>query len=131
MSPDFISVPEDGTVSDAIAAVRSAEVSEQIAADVFLTDSEGRLAGAVPLLQLVQHGDGEHLTELKQRGNTHLHPNDDFPEVARMMADFNLTCAPVLDDTEHIIGVITVDDVLEAMLPDSWRRRAEADASSG
>ena len=48
-----------------------------------------------------------------------------------MMADFNLTCAPVLDDTEHVIGVITVDDVLEAMLPDSWRRRAEADASSG
>ena len=67
----------------------------------------------------------------KQRGKTHVHPTDDFPEVARMMADFNLTCAPVVDDADHIIGVITVDDVLEAMLPDSWRRRAEADASSG
>ena len=54
-----------------------------------------------------------------------------WEEDARMMADFNLTCAPVVDDADHIIGVITVDDVLEAMLPDSWRRRAEADASSG
>jgi len=131
MSPDFVSVPEEGTVSDALAAVRSADVSEQIAADIFLTDTEGRLAGAVPLLLLVQHTDGEHLSDLKQRGKTHVHPTDDFPEVARMMADFNLTCAPVVDDADHIIGVITVDDVLEAMLPDSWRRRAEADASSG
>jgi CBS domain-containing protein/sporulation protein YlmC with PRC-barrel domain len=130
MSPDFVSVGEDATVGDALAAVKRADVSEQIAADVFLTDAENRLSGAVPLLQLVQHGDGERLVELKQRGKTHVHPNDDFPEVARMMADFNLTCAPVVDDDDHIIGVITVDDVLEAMLPDSWRRRAEADADS-
>lgn len=130
MSPDFVAVREDATVGDALAAVKKADVSDQIAADVFLTDEEGRLSGAVPLLQLVQHGDGEHLVELKQRGKTHVHPNDDFPEVARMMADFNLTCAPVVDDDDHIIGVITVDDVLEAMLPDSWRRRAEADADS-
>jgi Mg/Co/Ni transporter MgtE len=43
------------------------------------------------------------------------------------MADFNLTVLPVVDDNDRIIGVITVDDVLEQMLPDSWRRRAEAD----
>jgi CBS domain-containing protein len=46
--------------------------------------------------------------------------------VARRMADFNLTVVAVLDD-DRVVGVITVDDVLEAMLPDSWRRRAEAD----
>ena len=42
------------------------------------------------------------------------------------MADFNLTVAPVVDDDDRLIGAITVDDVLEAMLPESWRRRAEA-----
>lgn len=43
------------------------------------------------------------------------------------MADFNLTVVAVLEDDDRVIGVITVDDVLEAMLPDAWRRRAEAD----
>jgi CBS domain-containing protein len=127
MTPNFISVAEDATVSQAIAAVRAADVPAQVSADIFVTDSERRLAGAVPLLELVQHGDGEPVAELIEPGRTSLHPEDDFPEVALRMADFNLTCAPVVDDDDHILGVITVDDVLEAMLPDSWRRRAEAE----
>lgn len=127
MTPEFVSVPEDATVSQAIAAVRAADVPAQVSADIFVTDAEQRLAGAVPLLELVQHGDGDRVKELIEPGRTSLHPDDDFPEVALRMADFNLTCAPVVDDDDHILGVITVDDVLEAMLPESWRRRAEAE----
>ncbi|MFN2581597.1 MAG: magnesium transporter MgtE N-terminal domain-containing protein, partial [Candidatus Dormibacteria bacterium] len=126
MSPDFVTVPQDASVSDAMRAVRAAKVSHQASADVFLIDTENKLAGAVPLVALVQHGDGEKVAELMVRSRTFVRADDDFPEVARIMADFNLTCAPVVDDDERIIGVITVDDVLEAMLPDSWRRRAEA-----
>jgi Mg/Co/Ni transporter MgtE len=47
--------------------------------------------------------------------------------VARLMTDFNLSVAPVVDEGRRIIGVISVDDVLELILPDSWRRRSEAD----
>ena len=46
-----------------------------------------------------------------------------FEEVARVMADYNLTCVPVVDEREHMLGIVTVDDVLEAMLPRGWRRR--------
>ena len=127
MSPDFISLSRDATVADAVSAVRAAHVSEQIASSLFLRDEEGKFAGAVPLVALVQHADGDRVAELTERGKTHLHPDEDFSEVARIMADYNLTCAPVLDEEDHILGVITVDDVLEAMLPDSWRRRAEAE----
>ena len=131
MSPDFVAVSKDSLVADALAAVRAATTSEQVSADVFLLDAERRLVGAVPLVNLVRSNDGGHVSELAQRGNTSVHEDDDFPEVARVMADFNLTVAPVVNDDEHIVGVITVDDVLEAMLPDSWRRRAEADAATG
>ena len=127
MTPDFIAVSRDATVSEALAAVRRANVPEQVAASVFLTDAEHHLSGAVPLVELVQHGDGEKVVELIEPGKTMVHPDDDFPEVALLMADFNLTCAPVVDDDEHIIGVITVDDVLEAMLPEDWRRRADSE----
>jgi magnesium transporter len=50
-------------------------------------------------------------------------PDAEFEEVARLMADFKLTACAVIDDRRQMIGVITVDDVLEVMLPKGWRRR--------
>jgi Mg/Co/Ni transporter MgtE len=131
MGPDFVAVPKDSLVADALAAVRAANTPEQVSADVFLLNPDETLAGAVPLVNLVRGNDGGHVSELAQRGNTSVHEDDDFSEVARIMADFNLTVLPVVNDEDHVVGVITVDDVLEAMLPDSWRRRAEADAATG
>ncbi len=126
MSTDFVSVSTDATVSDALAAVRAADVLPQVSADVFLLD-EGRLAGSVPLVDLLRGEGGMRVSELVEHSNASVNVDDDFPEVARRMADFNLTVVAVVEDDGRVIGVITVDDVLEAMLPNSWRRRAEAD----
>jgi Mg/Co/Ni transporter MgtE len=52
-----------------------------------------------------------------------LSPDASFEEVARLMADYNLTAIPVVDEHQRMVGVVTVDDVLEAMLPRGWRRR--------
>ncbi len=126
MSPDFVSVTSDATVSDALAAVRAADVLPQVAADVFLLD-DGHLAGSVPLIELLRADGAMRIAELVEHSNASVQVDDDFTEVARRMADFNLTVVAVLEDDNRVIGVITVDDVLEAMLPNSWRRRAEAD----
>jgi CBS domain-containing protein len=126
MSPDFVSVAPDATVSDALAAVRAADVLPQVVADVFLLD-DGHLAGSVPLIELLRADGVMQISQLVEHSNASVSVDDDFPEVARRMADFNLTVVAVLDDDNRVIGVITVDDVLEAMLPNSWRRRAEAD----
>ena len=50
----------------------------------------------------------------------------DLPDVARLMTDYNLTAMPVLDDGGRPVGIIAVDDVLELLLPEGWRRRAGA-----
>jgi Mg/Co/Ni transporter MgtE len=47
----------------------------------------------------------------------------DLPEVARTMTDYNLMMLPVIDEDERVVGVVTVDDVLELTLPAGWRRR--------
>ena len=52
----------------------------------------------------------------------HVHADWDIHAVVRKMSDFNLTVAPVMDDDHLMIGVITVDDVLEMLLPTGWRR---------
>jgi CBS domain-containing protein len=128
MSPDFVAVAEAATVTEALAAVRAAAtLSPQVLADVFVTDASGRLVGAVPLVSLIQARGNGGVAKLVQRGDTALEVGDDLPEVARLMTDFNLSVAPVVDEGRRIIGVISVDDVLELILPDSWRRRSEAD----
>jgi Mg/Co/Ni transporter MgtE len=127
MSPDYCAVRQDAPASEALDVVRTCDVSAQQSSDVFLTDDEGRLVGAVPLANLLRAQEGARVSQLAQRSVAPIHPDDDFPEVARVMADFNLTVAPVIDDSERIVGVISVDDVLEALIPESWRRRAESE----
>ena len=86
-------------------------------------DTRRRLEGGVPIAALVRAAPETPLTELIARATPRLLPDADFEEVARVMADYNLTSAPVVDEHEQMIGVITVDDVLEVMLPKGWRRR--------
>jgi Mg/Co/Ni transporter MgtE len=50
-------------------------------------------------------------------------PDAELPEIASLMSDYNLTALPVIDDGGHPIGVVTVDDVLELVLPSDWRLR--------
>jgi CBS domain-containing protein len=126
MSTDFVSVAPTATAAEALAAARSADVLAQVSADVFLLE-DGKLAGSVPLIDLIRADAGVRVSELVEHTNASVNVDDDFPEVARRMADFNLTVVAVVDDEDRVIGVITVDDVLEAMLPNAWRRRAEAD----
>ena len=107
--------------------IHAVHADPELEADVFVLDAEGRLMGAVSLPSLVQAEPGAAVSTLVERGDTALASADDLPEVARMLTDFNLSIAPVVDEERRLIGVVSVDDVLEAMLPDSWRRRAEAE----
>ena len=66
---------------------------------------------------------GSRLEKLVKHESPCLRPDASFEEVARLMADYNLTAISVVDEHERMIGVVTVDDVLEAMLPRGWRRR--------
>jgi Mg/Co/Ni transporter MgtE len=58
-----------------------------------------------------------------------VHGNADFADVALLMADYNLTALAVIDAAGNMIGAISSDDVIEALVPEEWRARIEA--SSG
>jgi Mg/Co/Ni transporter MgtE len=61
--------------------------------------------------------------EIAEREPVWVATGADLPEVARTMTDYNLAMLPVLDEDEGMVGVVTVDDVLELTLPSNWRRR--------
>lgn len=81
-----------------------------------------RLAGAIALVDLLRAGADEcigDIADMPQR----VRPDAELEEVARLMTDFDLTVVPVVDAEERLLGVVTVDDVLELVLPRGWRRQ--------
>jgi CBS domain-containing protein len=123
MSPDFVSVYRQATVADALERVRRSRLPDEILSTVWVMDARHRFLGALPLAALVRADLGAAVVDLDVQAVPDLRPDADFEEVARLMADFNLTAAAVVDAEERMIGVVTVDDVLEVLLPKGWRRR--------
>jgi Mg/Co/Ni transporter MgtE len=123
MSPDFVSVYRQATVADALERVRRSGLPDEILATVWVMDARHRFLGAVALAALVRADPEAGVVDLAVAYLPSLRPDADFEEVARLMADYNLTAAAVVDEEGRMIGVVTVDDVLEVLLPKGWRRR--------
>jgi len=123
MSPEFICMYRHATVGEVLDRVRRSDVAAELLTTVFVMNSHRELEGSVPIAALVRADPDTNVLELAAPAWPVLRPDAEFEEVARLMADFNLTAAAVIDDREQMIGVITVDDVLEVMLPKGWRRR--------
>ncbi|HEX4730378.1 MAG TPA: CBS domain-containing protein [Solirubrobacterales bacterium] len=123
MSPDFVSVYRHATVAEALDRVRRSALPDEDLATVWVMDAKHRFAGSLLLPALLRADPEATVLDLGLGDVPHLHPEADFEEIARLMADYNLIAAPVLDPEERMIGVVTVDDVLEVLLPKGWRRR--------
>ncbi len=123
MSPDFVLLRGSTSAGDALDAVRESEVAEELLTMVFVSSSEGTLEGSVPVTALLRVDPGRRLDSVVKHETPCLSPDASFEEVARLMADYNLTSIPVAGEDQRMLGVVTVDDVLAAMLPRGWRRR--------
>ncbi len=126
MNPDFVAVHAGASVRDALARVRASELGPQQVSTVCVVDDAGELVGAVSLAELVRAGDDQrviHLLEEESQTPT-VGAEADLPDVARLMTDYNLIVLPVLDVDGKPVGIVAVDDVLELLLPEEWRRRA-------
>lgn len=123
MSPEFISLRRSTTAKEALEAARLSKIPPELLTAVFVCSPEGSLEGSVPLASLLRAEPDRRLGALVKHELPSVRVDAPFEEVARVMADFNLTCMPVVDENERMVGVVTVDDVLAAMLPRGWRRR--------
>jgi CBS domain-containing protein len=131
MSTEFVTVQEASTVADALAAVRHpAEVPETLT-DVF-TLAGDRLTGSVSLVRLVRADPSARIAAVMTGDPIAVYVDADLPSIAVQMADYNLSALAVVDDDGRMIGVITYDDVVEAMLRPEWRwRGVPAEARPG
>jgi CBS domain-containing protein len=122
MSPDFVCVYEQARRAEVISRVAASRSPAETLAWAFVMNTHKRLTGAIHLADVLR-GDAEVEIRELARSPHGVRPDGDLEEVARLMTDYDLTVVPVVDEEEHLLGVITVDDVLELVVPRGWRRR--------
>jgi CBS domain-containing protein len=125
MNPDFVSVRGDATVAQALARLRASDLGAQQISVLCVVDDSGKLVGALSLAQLLRADESEKVSALTESLPT-VATEADVPEVAMVMTDYNLIAIPVVDGDGKPVGIISVDDVLELLLPEEWRWRAGA-----
>jgi CBS domain-containing protein len=123
MSTQFISLPEATAVAAALDQIRESPIEAEALTTIFASGASGELVGSASVAALLRADAGAALADLIRREPTSVHTDADLPEVARVMTDYNLTQLPVVDENDRMVGLITVDDVLEQILPAGWRRR--------
>src|SRR5712692_7769093 len=127
MGMDFLAVPAGVSVQQALDAVsKSASLQPEALTSVHALDERGRLCGVARLVGIVQADPAARLSDVYDDDPVRVGADTDVVDVAVLMSDYNLITIPVVDDRRKMIGVITVDDVLEVTLPEDWRRREAA-----
>ncbi len=126
MSPDFVCVYGQATVGEALGRIRQSRAAPETLELVFVMNTHHRLQGALALADLVRADPEDVLAELAQVPRTVM-PDADVEEIARLMTDYDLTVVGVVDAEQRLQGVVTVDDVLELVLPRGWRRHFNLD----
>jgi Mg/Co/Ni transporter MgtE len=92
---------------------------------VFITEEDGRYLGSISVVDLLRSDRVRKVEEVAYTACT-VHGNADFSDVTLTMADYNLAALAVTDAAGNLIGAISSDDVIEALVPEEWRARIEA-----
>jgi len=128
MGMDFVTVSDHSLVADAIEAVSSAvNLQPEALTSVHALDTHSRLCGVVKLVTLLQADRAARISDIFDDDPVRIGADTDVVDVAVLMSDYNLSTIPVVDEDRTMIGLITVDDVLEVTLPEDWRRREAAE----
>jgi Mg/Co/Ni transporter MgtE len=128
MTPEPVILSPDATVAEALARVRNEELTPSLAALVYVCRSPletptGKLLGIAHIQRLLREPPSELVAGVLDTGIDYLHADATLEDVAIFLATYNLVAAPVVDDAGRLLGTVTVDDLLDHLLPEGWRDR--------
>lgn len=132
MTSNPVVLTADTSVAEALARVRDPDLTPALSSLVFVTRAPtatptGRYLGSIPLQRLLRVPPADLIGGIVDSDLPALNPEVSLAELTRYFAAYNLVCGPVLDEQNHLLGAVTVDDVLDHLLPDDWRETPEPD----
>ena len=113
MDSEFVALEEEMQVADAIAEVRRVARDVDMISYLYVIDKNERLIGVTPLRQLLLAEPEQTLGEIMNSSIIKAHTSTDQEEVAQLAARYDLLALPVVDDDGHLVGIVTIDDILD------------------
>ena len=124
MTTDFVALPRELTAGQAIDRLRELQPDPAAAYYLYVVDAEGRLDGNVSLRDLVVARPETALAEIMNPNVLRVEADTDKETVAALIAKYDLLALPIVDARRVLLGTVTVDDVVELMLPRRWKKRS-------
>ncbi len=125
MTTEFVTLPCDLTAGEALARLREMAETPNMIYYLYVVVSEDswKLIGVIALRSLILSDPSAPLERVMRSDLQIAHPDDHAGEVAQKIAEYNLLALPVVDEAGDILGIVTVDDAIEILLPRDWRQR--------
>ena len=124
LTTDFVALPRELTAGQAIDRLRELQPDPSAAYYLYVVDAEGRLDGNVSLRDLVVARPETALAEIMNPNVLRVEADTDKEEVAALIAKYDLLALPIVDARRVLLGTVTVDDVVELLLPRGWKKRS-------
>jgi CBS domain-containing protein len=130
MTPEPVVLSPDATVAEALARMRNPDLTPALAAQVYVCRSPldtptGRYIGIAHFQRLLREPPSALVSGICDTDLEPLRPDATLPQVTTYLATYNMVAAPVVDADDHLLGAVTIDDVLDHLLPDDWRHADE------
>jgi Mg/Co/Ni transporter MgtE len=131
MTPEPVVLPPNATVAEALARVRASELSPALAAQVYVVrppyeTPTGRYLGTAHFQRMLREPPSALISSVVDTDIDPLLPDCPLSDVTRHLATYNLVAVPIVDAEQHLLGAVTVDDVLDHLLPADWRQAGES-----
>ncbi|PYS70226.1 MAG: magnesium transporter MgtE [Acidobacteria bacterium] len=125
MTTEFVTLPRELTVGEALARLREMAETPNMIYYLYVVETEGswHLRGVIALRSLILADPGMPLEDAMRTEFQKAEPDESAKAVAQRIAEYNLLALPVIDESGDILGIITVDDAMEILLPKDWRQR--------
>lgn len=124
MTTDFVALPAELTAAQAIDRLRELQPDPELTYYLYVVDGEGRLDGVISLRDLVVAQPEKKLLEIMDPHVLKVEATTPKEDVAALIAKYDLLALPVIDARQRLLGTVTVDDVVEIMLPRGWKKRS-------
>jgi CBS domain-containing protein len=131
MTTDPVMLPPGATVAEALARIRDSELTPSLAAMVYvcrppLETPTGKFLGVAHFQRLLREPPSSLVSGVIDNDLEALRVDASLEEVTRLLAYYNLLASPVVDDAGHLLGVVTIVDVIDHLLPENWRERPDS-----
>ena len=123
MTTEYIAIRADFTGQQAIDYLRQLSPDAETIYYLYVTDEEERLLGVMSLRDLIIARPDQQVREFMTTPVIRVMASDSLEEVAAVLAKYNLLAVPVTDASDHMLGIVTVDDAIESVIPGAWKRR--------